>query len=649
MNECHRKGDDPITWDPAFYRCGISKRLSEIDKSMKTWLSLSIRTYACLALLTVVMADSARAQFNFATNNGTITITRFLGSLSGAVTVPDITNGMAVTDIGPRAFWYITSMSSVTIPDSVTSIEDSAFLGCSSLTNVVMGNSVTNLGYGAFYNCSSLPGVEMPDSIVNMGAEAFHGCASLTTITIPNSVTNIPVNAFNSCTSLTNLTFGSNTVSIGEGAFSGCSSLRSLTIAGSVTNLQGHAFEGCTSLADLTLGSNIINIGEFAFSGCSSLKSLTIPDSVTNIGGSAFVSCTSLSSVTIPKSVSSIGEYAFGNCWRLTNITVNPLNSVYSSVDGVLFDKNQTTLIQYPEAKPGSYVVPTTVTSIVEEAFGGTPNLTSVTLPKSVISFGEGPFGGCYNLTNITVDPLNSVYSSVDGVLFDKNQTTLIQYPEGKPGSYVIPGSVANIGFNAFFACGNLPSITIPNSVTNIGAQAFANCASLSSVTVPNSVTSIGDSAFVGCSSLTNVIIPVSVTFIGDQAFRYCYQLATVYFQGDAPAIESTPWTVFDQDTNIVYYLPGTSGWDSTYCDRPTLLWTPQLLASDVAFGIRTNQFRFEVNWASGRNAVVETTTNLNGGNWIPLQTNTLANGLFYFSDPTWSNYPVRFYRVTSP
>jgi hypothetical protein len=602
-----------------------------------------------LGLFALLLPDSAHAQFNFTTNNGTITITRYLGGLGSDVTIPDTTNGMAIIVIGPNAFWRIDSMTSVRIPDSVTSIGDSAFLGCSSLTNVIMGNSVTNLGYGAFYSCSSLAKTTIPNSIVNIGGAAFLGCAGLTTITVPNSVTNIPGHAFDGCISLTNLTLGSNIVSIGEAAFSGCSSLASVTIPHSVTSIGEAAFFDCSSLTNVVMGNSVTNIGFQAFSSCDSLVNVTMPNSMLDIGGGAFLVCHSLTSVTISKSVTTIGEYAFGVCYSLTNITVDPLNSVFSSVDGVLFDKNQTTLIQYPGGKPGSYVVPNTVTSIVAFAFSDSPNLTSVTLPKSLASFEDASFGDCGSLTNITVDPLNTVYSSVDGVLFDKNQTTLIQYPQGKPGSYIIPNSVANIGFNAFFACSSLSNITIPNSVTNIAAQAFYDCASLSSVTIPDSVTSIGGLAFYGCSSLTNVTIPASVTSIGDQTFRYCSNLVAAYFQGDAPAIESTPWTVFDEDTNVVYYLPGTSGWGSTYCDRPTAPWTPQVRTSDAAFGVRTNQFGFQVNWASGRNAVVETSTNLNGGNWIPLQTNTVVNGSFYFGDPAWNKYPARFYRVRSP
>jgi hypothetical protein len=475
---------------------------------------------------------SAQAQFNYVTNNGTITITGYTGP-GGDVTIPDTFNGLAVTIIGEWAFSGCMSLTSVTIPDSVMSIADQAFYSCFSLTNVAMGNGVTNIGFQAF-------------------------------------------------------------------------------------------------------------------SACLSLTNLTIPDSVVIIGGGAFLDCRSLTSVTIPESVTSIGQYALGDCDSLSNITVDPLNSAYTSADGVLFDKGQTTLIQYPGAKTGSYMVPDSVIDIVGFAFESSINLTSVTIPESVTSF-DGPwFDGCSSLTNITVDPLNSVYSSVEGVLFDKSQSTLVEYPGAKPGSYVVPNSVASIGGAAFSNCKGLNSVTIPNSVTNIIDSAFLGCASLTNVTIPNSVATIMDNTFYGCASLTSVTIPASVTNVDDSAFASCSQLAAVYFQGDAPENDDYPWTVFEGDTNVVYYLPGTSGWGPTFCDRPTALWTPQMQSADASLGIRRNQFGFNVTWASGMTVVVEASTNLNGSTWIPLQTNTLANGPVYFSDATWTNYPARFYRIRS-
>jgi BspA type Leucine rich repeat region (6 copies) len=264
------------------------------------------------------------------------------------------------------------------------------------------------------------------------------------------------------------------------------------------------------------------------------------------------------------------------------------------------------------------------VTSIGDGAFNDCTGLTSVMIPNSVTKFGVTPFGSCTSLTNITVDALNSSYSSLNGVVFNKRQTTLIEYPAGKAGAYMIPNSVTQIGDWAFLGCQNLTSVTIPDSVTSIGVQAFAYCYSLTSVTIPSSVTIIGDNAFIDCIWMNGV-----------------------YFKGNAPQLG---YVVFDDDNNAtVYYLSGTSGWDTTFADRPTALWLPQVQTSVASFGVHTNHFGFTITWASDKVVVVEAATDLTNPTWSPVGTNTLTTGSAYFADPQWTKYPSRFYRIRSP
>jgi hypothetical protein len=271
-------------------------------------------------------------------------------------------------------------------------------------------------------------------------------------------------------------------------------------------------------------------------------------------------------------------------------------------------------------AGPGAAVtIPSTinglpVTSIGNSAFSGT-SLTSVTIPDSVTNIGNYAFGGCGGLASI-----------------------------------MIGNSVTRLGASAFNACHSLASVTIPDSVTSIGDNAFDHCLSLTGVTIGNNVISIGQSAFGCCRSLASVTIPNRVASLGTYAFAGCGSLTEVYFQGDAPGIGSE---VFDYDSNAtVYYLPGTTGWGPTFAGLPTALWllpNPLILNHGPGYGVQTNGFGFIISWATNLSVVVEASTNLANPIWHPLATNALSGGSFYFSDPQWTNYPGRFYRLRLP
>ncbi len=353
-----------------------------------------------------------------------------------------------------------------------------------------------------------------------------------------------------------------------------------------VTSIGFWAFSDC-NLTNITIPDSVINIGSYAFYGCSDLTNVTIGTSVISIGSSAFSTCYSLTSITIPDSVTSIEGYAFYGCTGLTRITVRALNAFYSSVDGVLFNKPQTTLIQYPGSKVGRYTIPDSVTSIGDYAFDGCGGLTSVTLSNSVTSIGSSAFSSCYGLTSITIpdsvtnigsaafyycsgltnvtlgnrvtsigdsafsgctsltsitaNALNVLYSSVNGVLFNKNQTTLILYPKGKVGSYTIPVSVTSIGGSTYYKT----------------EGAFAGCTNLTSVTIGNGVTSIGDYAFDGCNSLTIVAIPTSVTNIGKDAFADCTSLTALTVNPENRVYSDLDGVLFDQRLNRLIQFPG--------------------------------------------------------------------------------------------
>ncbi len=302
-----------------------------------------------------------------------------------------------------------------------------------------------------------------------------------------------------------------------------------------VTSIGSSAFQNNINLTSVTIPGSVTSIGDYAFQFCTNLTCVTIPDSVTGIGSYAFDSCTMLTSVTIGTHVTSIGDFAFQFCTSLTSVTI-----------------------------------PNSVLSVGERAFGSCTSLTSITIGSGTNDIGSHAFSSCTSLSSIAVDETNPNYSSVDGVLFDKWITLLVQYPTGRSATYTIPNGVQIIGSSAFSDCSGLSGILIPNSVTCIANQAFRNCGSLTDVMIPESVTSIEDQAFYSCDDLTNVMIGSNVTDIGVSAFQSCKNLTGVYFKGNAPDIGDLAFLGATHAT--VYYLPMTTGWSANFGGLPTVL-----------------------------------------------------------------------------
>ena len=458
----------------------------------------------------------------------------FQCSFLTSVTIPN-----SVTSIGVWAFSYCRSLTSITIPNSVTSIRSHAFYICSSLVSISIPTSVTSIGNYAFGGTKWYDG--QPDGLVyaglvlykykgtmpantniivkngttGIGAQAFFDCKSLTSITIPSSVTSIGSSAFSRCAGLTSIIVEKGNTKYDSrnscnaiietqtnSMMAGC---KNTIIPNSVTSIGDWAFNACRDLKSIIIPNSVTTIGKHAFSECSGLTSITIPNSVTSIGESAFYMCSSLTYVTIPNSVTSIEERVFTECRNLEFIFLEENNKKYDSRNdcNAIIETESNTLI----AGCKNTTIPESITSIGDYAFNGCRDLKSIIIPNSVTNIGERVFENCTSLTSITIP--NSV-------------TSIRRYAfcscEGLT-SITIPNSVTSIGEYAICGCTGLTSFTIPNSVTSIGSNAFLECTNLASITIPNSVTSIGESVFENCASLTSITIPNSVTSIGGNAF----------------------------------------------------------------------------------------------------------------------------------
>jgi len=560
------------------------------------------RFRASVGLILWLLTSVAHAQFTFTTNNGKLTLTGYTGS-EREVTIPASTNGLSVTSIAVYAFSSNSNLTSVTIPASVTNYSYYAFYYCSNLTAVYFqGNAPVDYFPGAapifrgankttLYHLQGttgwtnsfdlLPVVQWDPQVLNQllftanddGITITGYAGPAGPLVIPSTIDGNPV------------------VAIGSNAFLNGSTLTGITLPNTITNLGNLAFAGCTALSTLTIPANIGYIAPRAFQNCSNLIALYFLGNAPFADPTIFDGAANATNYYLPKTTGWGDRYA--------GRPAVPVLFSYVTNGGTI------TLTRYIGIG-GSVDVPYTinglhVSTLANSTFYQCNTLTNINIGTNISGIAGQAFVSCPNLLTINVDPLNSVYSSLDGVLFDKGRTTILYYPGGRIGSY-----------------------TIPSGVTRIQTYAFQVCPNLTTLTVPAGVNSIGTLAFNADSSLTRI-----------------------YFLGNAPTAD---WDAFDIQNDVtVLYLPGTIGWDTYFGGLLTEPWLPQVQTDDGSFGVRSNQFGFNITWASGKTVVVDACTNLANPVWIPVQTAPLPGGSNYFNDPQWINYPSRLYRLRVP
>ena len=376
------------------------------------------------------------------------------------------------------------------------------------------------------------------------------------------NISQISYGAFRDCSKLESITLPESTTSIGGDAFRSCSSLKSITIPKNVISIGRYAFFACYSFTSISLPQNLTTVSESLFYNCNNLTSIYIPEGVTEILMNAFYNCSKLESITIPKNICSISTDAFLFCTSLKAVTVDIDNSYYSDIDGVLFNKDHTSIIICPNNKDSEYTIPDQVISIGDYAFYGCSKLESITLPESITSIGGYAFRSCSSLKSITVpEGITKIERNTfsfcaklvsciipDGVININNEafSSCVSLE-----SIVIPKSVKSIGNSAFLHCDSLTSITILNGLTDIGPSAFASCISLVYIELPESVSSIGESAFIYCSELTSLTLPKQITAINSSLFQGCSSLESISIPENVTSIESSAFLNCDMLTSI--------------------------------------------------------------------------------------------------
>ena len=473
-----------------------------------------------------------------------------------SVTLPD-----NVTSIGSQAFSY-SGLQSITLPEGLTTINAQAFGYCN-LTSIHLPSSVRTLGTpNPFVNCSAFGSITVdennptydsrdncnaiikttgnqlvvgckntviPSSVTSIGQYAFYGQSELTSIAIPNSVTTIGQYAFYGCTSLPSITLPETITSIDNGVFSQCTGLQSITLPASITNININAFYNCTGLLSITLPASITNISSTAFYSCTGLQSITVEATTPpSVGTNAFQNVSTTIPVYVPCGTKAAYQAATG--WSSFTNYVDPCGAIQFADPAVkalcvanwdgIYDNVQDGELSFAEAAA--------VTSLEEVFYGeAITSFDELQYFTGLTAIDVEAFSGCDQLTSVIIP--NGV-TAIGAEAFSGCSSLT---------SVILPSSLTTIYYDVFYNCSSLTSINLPSSLITIGDDAFSDCSSLTSINIPSNVTDIGSFAFSGCSSLTSITIPSSVTTIGTAPFSYCPAMANIVVEAGNTVYDS--------------------------------------------------------------------------------------------------------------
>lgn len=457
---------------------------------MKKRLSIILLTAAllvacCASLCGCAGKTAVEGDYEYKTLRGhAAEIVRYLGE-DEEPAIPAEFDGRAVTAIGESAFAGNITLTGIDIPEGVKDIGDYAFECCPKLARVSFPASLREVGEGAFSGCTALEEVALSDGVESYGDGAFFFCRRLRSFELTESVREVGDFLFGECRSLGTVTIGGNVREISDRMFCHCESLTAVEVPASVGRIGEYAFRKCYMLQKVSGAAGVTEIASCAFEGCNELSAFDWSDKLVTIRENAFLSCYGLTAADIPATAENIEPGAFMGI-NLANITVDPENERYTVADGVLFTKDMSTLVLYPNGSERTeYTVPAGVTTIAPYAFRCTMNLTKLTLPDGLTTLGEGAFKEMHNVAKLVVP--DSV-TLLGDFCFDCTGFEEVVLGKG----------VTALGRNTFSSCYSLRRVTFPEGLTSIGAMTFAGCEKLESINIPGSVTEVDGSAFTG-------------------------------------------------------------------------------------------------------------------------------------------------------
>ena len=407
----------------------------------------------------------------------------------------------SVESIGYDAFSYCTSLESVSLPSTLKTVKDGAFSTTPLLSAVTIPESLTIISDGLFAG-SGLTSIFIPATVSKIGENPFWYCNHLTEINVSEdnpvyaSVDGVLYNK--DVTSLLSCPGGKSSLVVPDGvetivsyALGGNSGITSITLSSSVKTIEEFAFERATGLTSVSFGSAVIeSIADYAFFGCTSLTSLSLPTSLTTIGNNVFSDCTSLASVNFPTTLTTIGNNVFSGCTSLASVN---FPTSLTTIGNYVFD-GCTSLVNVDLGE---------VQAIGKSCFNNCTALKEITIPASVQSIATPIFEGCKSLKAINVEEESEMYASLDGVLFNKDITALLEFPRGR-NDLNIPASVVEIGPGAVSGVTLPASPALSEAIKAVGASAFKNCTGFDTLTIPRYIESMGEDAF-DCPDVTSV------------------------------------------------------------------------------------------------------------------------------------------------